>query len=230
MQGTEVLGQSLVAAPPPATRRGQHPPNYGRKFPAEPLSVTDVEKLLDACNRFSRSEITRLRNRALIVVLWRVGLRIAEALSLEVLDVDLVSRTIFVRDGKGHKARVVPIDPGACPDIEVWLQTRSPVNEWVFQSLEKHAGSGHLAYTTANETLKRLARQAGVRRRVHPHGMRHTCATELAREHWPIPVISAFLGHNSVATTHAYVRHLWPGELLALSAQRSWPLTRSSTS
>jgi len=220
MSDTEVSATSSTG-----TRKGQRPANYGRKFPAEPLSVTDIGKLLDACDRFSRSDTTRLRNRALIVMLWRVGLRITEALSLEVRDIDLSERTIFVRDGKGHKARVLPIDPGACPTIEAWLEARSGENEWVFQSLTKHGGSGQLAYTTANDTLKRLARQAGVKRRVHPHGMRHTCAAELARESWPIPAISSFLGHNSVATTHAYVHHLWPGELLALSGQRVWPLS-----
>jgi len=81
----------------------------------------------------------------------------------------------------------------------------------VFVSLTKYAtsgGSGQLAYTTANDLLKRLARQAGVKQRVHPHGLRHQFAYEAHREGMALGVLSEALGHKSPMMTMHYAAHV----------------------
>src|SRR4051812_46875445 len=104
-----------------AYRVGKHPPNYGLTYPAEVLTPEEVLRLIAACARRGPSG---LRNRALIVVLWRGGLRIAEALALYPKDVDLTAGTITVLHGKGNKRRTVGIDPAALAIIERWLECR----------------------------------------------------------------------------------------------------------
>src|SRR3954465_13694111 len=86
----------------PDYRRGKPPANKGKKYPPEPLTDEEVFALLDAC---SPRSATGLRHRALIVVLWRAGLRISEALALYPKDVDVAGRTIRVLHGKGDQHR-----------------------------------------------------------------------------------------------------------------------------
>ena len=94
------------------------PANKGRRFPAELLSPEEVRALLRACS--SRAP-TGIRNRALIAVLYRGGLRISEALALHVKDVDQGAGTVTVLHGKGDQRRTVGMDPAAFALLERWL-------------------------------------------------------------------------------------------------------------
>src|SRR6266705_5507675 len=89
--------------------------------PPEPLSPAEVRALLAACPVES---LTGMRNRALLVVLWRAGLRCGEALALRPCDVDMAAGTIRVRFGKGRKARTVGIDGEALTVVRAWLGAR----------------------------------------------------------------------------------------------------------
>ncbi|MHB1808284.1 MAG: tyrosine-type recombinase/integrase [Solirubrobacteraceae bacterium] len=192
-------------------KAGQKPPNYGRKFPAVVMSGDDLRRLLTACDECSRNEAIRWRNRALIVLLWRCGLRIGEALALERADVDMDAREIHVRKAKTLAGiRVVGFDAVAYDALREWIQNH-PGGRWLFVSTGLGGGGGsgaRLAYTTANETLKRLARQAGVKRRVHPHGLRHTFASEGYKEGMSLPVLSKALGHKNTEITMHYAGHV----------------------
>ena len=86
------------------------PANKGRKLPPEPLTAEEVKGLIRAC---SKRASTGVRNRALIVVLYRAGLRISEALALLPKDLDAQASTIRVLHGKGDHDRVVGLDAGA---------------------------------------------------------------------------------------------------------------------
>ncbi len=68
--------------------------------------------------------------------------------------------------------------------------------------------------------VKRLARRAGIRRRVHLHGFRHTHAVELVREGAPLPEVQAQLGHSSLAVTSRYLAHVTPEDLAARARRR----------
>lgn len=174
-----------------------------------------------------------MRNRALIVVLWRGGLRVSEATALMVRNIDLANGTLRVLHGKGDKARTVGLDPQACAMLELWLARRRQLgiahSVPLFCTIsrdEKTHGRRHRAIKPpyVRNLLKRLATKAGVDRRVHPHGLRHTYAYELAMEGLPLLTISTLLGHNNVATTDRYVRHLAPIHAIEAMHARVWPV------
>lgn len=210
----------------PGYRKGQPPKNAGRKFPAEPLTRDEVDRLLAACSPTSSAGI---RNRALIVVIWRAGLRIAEAIALMPRDIDLRAGTIRVRHGKGDKSRLVGIDAQACAVIERWMERRRElgltVSHPIFAVYSRgHGGAfGKPIYSSyVRDMLKRLARKAGVERRVHPHGFRHTMAFEMASESLPLDVIRMQLGHSSIRITARYVEHLNPVAVIEAMRARTW--------
>ena len=94
-------------------------------LPPEPLTPDEVRALLNACSRAA----TGIRNRALLVVLYRAGLRISEALAI--MEKDLDNGTIRVLRGKGKKSRVVGLDAGAWAILQVWLAKRTPLCRWL---------------------------------------------------------------------------------------------------
>jgi site-specific recombinase XerD len=199
----------------------QGPSNKGKRYPAETLKAAEVGSLLAAC---SRRAPTGIRNRALITVLYRGGLRISEALALEPKDLDRDGGTIRILHGKGDRSRTVGLDPEAFALVERWLDRRRDLgingHRRVFCTL---AGSP-LSAAYVRALLPRLARKAKIEKRVHAHGLRHTHAAELAREGIPMNAIQAQLGHSSLATTDRYIRHIEPHELIETMRARKWEL------
>ncbi len=195
------------------------PSNKGRKFPPEPLTSAEARALINAC---SKRAPTGIRNAALITILYRGGLRISEALSLKTKDIDFEAGSVRVLRGKGLKARTVGLDRGALALIERWLEKRAQCGlnggEVVFTSLRGKPVSAE--YVRA--MLRRTAARAGIKKRVHPHGLRHTHAFELANEGTPIHLISAQLGHSNVGTTSQYIAHLNPREVIEAMRAREW--------
>jgi site-specific recombinase XerD len=97
------------------------PPASSRRRPPEVLSESEVIALIRAC---STRAPTGVRNRALIAVLWRSGLRISEALALELRDVDLQAGTLRVRHGKGDRSRTVGVDEQTAAMLARWVDRR----------------------------------------------------------------------------------------------------------
>src|SRR6185312_6874794 len=186
----------------PEYRTGKRPPNYGLKFPAEVLTPDEVNRLINACPRRGPSG---LRNRALIVLLWRSGLRCSEALSLYPKDVDADNGLLNVLRGKGGKRRAVGIDPMALAVLERWLEKRRQLGISTYAPLfctiahDELGGPGRpLRSAYVRSMFKRVGRRAGIAKRVHPHGLRHTHAFELAQEGVPVHQIQVQLGHSSL--------------------------------
>jgi len=194
-------------------------PNKGRKFPAEPLTREEVERLLACC---SNRCPTGKRNRSLIAVLWRGGLRISEALGLGLRDLDAAEQTIRVRHGKGNRSRLVAMDAGAWSLLETWLERRKkldpPAGAPVFCTLK---GTPMLA-SYCRELFTRIGAKAKIEKRVHAHQLRHTFAFELAGENVPLHAIQRALGHSNVATTSRYVDHLNPAQVVEALRSRTW--------
>ena len=165
---------------------------------------------------------TGIRNRALIAVLYRGGLRIAEALALEPRDVDPARGMLNVRHGKGDRQRLVGLDPAAFALLERWLDRRAALRlarrRRVFCTLQ----GAPLDSSYVRRLLPRLARRAGIEKRVHAHGLRHAHAAELAQEGVPVNVIQQQLGHGSLATTDRYLRHIAPRERVEAMRARAW--------
>jgi site-specific recombinase XerD len=185
------------------------------KYAPEPLTTDECLKLLNACSPHCPSG---LRNRALIIVLWRGGLRIKEALSLHARDID--NGVIRIRNGKGGKARTVAIDDQAQAHLSTWLECRKRLNIQgnVFCTLKGKS----LISAYCRNLFKRLGRKAGIAKRVHPHGLRHTFASGLADEKIDIRVIQKALGHSSLQTTARYIDHLAPHAVIDALKSRSW--------
>lgn len=197
------------------------PANKGCTLPPEPLNEQEVKVLIRAC---SKRAVTGIRNQALIVVLYRAGLRISEALTLMPKDLDAQASTIRVLHGKNDKCRVVGLDTGAWAILQLWLDRRSAVGinsrSPVFCTLQGRP----MKTAYVRKLLPRLARKAGIEKRVHAHGLRHTHAYELACEGTPIHIIQVQLGHSNTATTARYVSHLNPATVIETMKSRKWNL------
>jgi site-specific recombinase XerD len=167
---------------------------------------------------------TGIRNRALITLLYRSGLRISEALALKPANVDLAGCTARVLHGKGDVATVRGFHPTAADSLARWLDVRKTLglkNGPLFCTLD----GGPLSDRYVRDLLKRLAARAGIDKRVHPHGMRHTYADELRRSGVDVVTISKLLGHSSIAVTSRYLDHLSnAGAIDALKAVELPPL------
>jgi site-specific recombinase XerD len=206
-------------------RQGKAPGNKGRKFPPEPLKPREVLALIDACSPSPAG----VRDRALIVVLWRGGLRISKALALYPKDVDVDEGELHVLHGKGDRDRVVCIDRVACRMLEEWLDRRRGLGLGrapVFCVVARPSMGRPLHAVYVRNRLKELAVRAGIEKRVHPHGLRHTHAFELAGERVDLRVIQEQLGHTQLATTALYVNHLNPTVRQEVIRGRAWPTGR----
>ena len=126
------------------------------------------------------------RLRGLIVVLWRAGLRIHEALALAEADLDQRRGSLLVRRGKGGRRREVGMDDWAWEQLLPWLDTRVelPVGP-LFSVVNGPTRGRPWTAGAARSELRRVAREAGVRRRFAPHQLRHAHAVEMAREGVP---------------------------------------------
>jgi len=193
-----------------------------RRRPPEVLSEAEAIALLKACS--SRAP-TGVRNRALIAVLWRCGLRISEALSLELRDVDLNAGTVRVRHGKGDRSRTVGLDEQTTALLTRWLDRRKKIGPGARAPIFCTLQGGWIDTSYVRRLLPRLAARAGVQRRVHAHGLRHTYAAELAREGTAINVIRDALGHTSLAVTDRYLRDVAPTHVIDTMRARCWEST-----
>jgi site-specific recombinase XerD len=152
------------------------------------------------------------------------GLRISEALALYPKDIDLRGGSVRVLHGKGNKARTVGLDPGSMAIIERWLQERRAREFGGRQPLICTLSGGPVHPTYVRALLRRLASRAGIEKRVHPHGLRHAHAAELAAEGFPVNLIQKQLGHSSLAVTSRYLDHIAPAEVVSLIQGREWDM------
>jgi len=188
--------------------------NKGTTYPAEILTTDEIRQLLSACT----SQSIGLRNRALIMVLWRCGLRISELLALRACDI--TPESVRVLHGKGDKARTVGVDSETAAVVAHWLDRRKALGLTARQPLFCDLQGNSLHTNAVRELLKRLATKAGIVKRVHPHGFRHTFAAHAAKQ-LPIHYVQQALGHSSLEVTSRYVNHLGSEAVVAV-AGLSW--------
>lgn len=193
-----------------------------KKRPPEVYNPDEIHSLIKACGRRSPSGI---RNAALIATLYGTGLRINEALSLVPSDLDLAKGLIRVRHGKGDKYRTCGISPDCQAILERWLERRTAMGFTgrvaVFCGISSHAWGTRLKDAYFRAAFPRLGRKAGIDKRIHAHGLRHSMATELSKEGQPLSIISAQLGHSSLAVTDRYIRKIAPFELATAMRSRN---------
>jgi site-specific recombinase XerD len=206
-------------------RRGRIPANKGRRYPPEVLTPGEINALLEAC---SANPHTELRNRALLTTLYRTGLRCSEAIALEPKDVDFTGTSIRVLRGKGNRSRTVGIDSAALDIIRQWMTERERRGFTEAQPLFCTRNGKSMPSSYVRTFIKQLGARAGIAKRVHAHGLRHTHAYELMMEGIPVSIIQRQLGHSSLATTDTYLSHIAPQQVIDAIAGREW-LTRTYT-
>jgi site-specific recombinase XerD len=195
------------------------PANKGRRYPPEVLSPAEIQALFDAC---ALKPYTELRNRAFLAVLYRTGLRCSEALALEPKDIDFFGTSVRVLHGKGDRSRTVGVDQGALDMIKEWLVERERRGFTRSQPLFCTSTGKAMSGSYVREQIKRLGLKAGISKRVHAHGLRHTHAFELMMENIPISIIQRQLGHASLATTDTYLSHIAPKQVIEAISGREW--------
>jgi site-specific recombinase XerD len=141
--------------------------------------------------------------RAIAMVLYGAGLRIDEALALEVSDIDGARGVLRVRHGKGNRAREARLSPVLYQSLRCYWDRERPPRPYLFAS----RGTGR---PPTQETVRRAfalaAEQAGITKPVRPHVLRHSYATHLLDAGTDVRVIQALLGHRSLQTTMRYTR------------------------
>ena len=195
-------------------------PKPKRRLPPEVLSSDEVAMLRAVCDG---DAFANVRTRALIAVLYRTGLRLSEALALLPKDIDPQRSCIRVLRGKGGRSRTVGIDARALAMLEPWLARRA-----LLRTLKPPSPVFCTAWGTPLTTayirrlLPRLAAKAGIAKRVHAHGFRHTHAAELRAEGVDIGIISKQLGHEDISTTARYLDHIAPWAVVEAVSVRQW--------
>ena len=150
------------------------------------------------------SVIEEVRNRAMILVLLRTGMRIGELLSTKVSDVKIKERTITIREGaKTRLGRIVYLSTDAQDALKAWLKKRDPTKGSLFYARSRDA----MCYTTARTIFERYRNRAGLaHKRYTLHCLRHTFASELLNAGMRLECLQQLLGHESVQVTRLYAR------------------------
>jgi len=167
------------------------------------ISAAELERLLSAP---SVSTIEGKRDRAILELLFSTGLRISELCALSIDSVDL-SRDEFSVRGKGDKVRVVFLSDDARTAIKNYLAGRKDMEDALFIRYGRKAHIGEDARVTprtVQRLLKLYATKAGITRKVTPHVIRHSFATDLLSNGADLRSVQALLGHAHIGTTQIY--------------------------
>ena len=221
----DVAGPRRSPPAMPGYHAGRPPRNKGLRYPADPPRVEEIIAVM----RHAGPGVHGDRTRGLIVVLWRSGLRIAEALDLRESDLDERRGALLVRHGKGGKRREVGMDDWGWEQLRPWMTRRAqlPVGR-LFCVIEGPTCERRWVPGAVRTHLRRLAVEAGVRRRFAPHQLRHAHAVEMAREGVPLNVIQRQLGHTDLGVTSVYLQGIDNAEIINTIHGRTAPMMPAS--
>lgn len=178
------------------------------------ISPVELERLMKAP---AKDTLEGKRDRAILELLFSTGLRISELCSLSTDDIDL-SRDEFSVRGKGDKIRVVFISDEARSAIKEYLAGRKDMDDALFVRYGKKAHVGEdarITPRTVQRLLKHYAVKAGITRKVTPHVIRHSFATDLLSNGADLRSVQALLGHAHIGTTQIYT-HVTDAHLRAV--------------
>ncbi len=182
------------------------------------ISGEELERLLSAPDG---SDVKSLRDKAILELLFSTGLRVSELCSLS-RDIDLSVDEFPIR-GKGDKVRVVFLSDAAKKILKKYLDARTDVEDALFvktTNAEKRDGSKEAALSrrSVERIVKYYAIKAGISKRVTPHVIRHSFATDLLSNGADLRSVQMLLGHSSISTTQIYT-HVTDSELKRVHKQ-----------
>jgi len=168
------------------------------------LSKQEILALLQATRN--------LKHRAILALLYSSGLRIGELLAMELRDIDFDRRQVLIKKGKGRKDRNVLLAITMEPLLLNYIHTYKPNRYFV-----EGRGGTHYSATSIRHFLKRSCKDAGIRKRVTPHTLRHSYATHMLENGIDLRYIQVLLGHAKPETTMIYT-HVTQKDLLKISS------------
>jgi integrase/recombinase XerD len=186
------------------------PPKLPKRLP-KAITISEIEKLIEASGPDPKKledgepDLARVRDRAILELLYATGARISELTALN-LD-DLVDPTMIRLFGKGSKERMVPVGSFAQRALEVYLVRARPVlvkKGKGTPALFLNQRGGRLSRQSAWQIISDAADAAKIQSEVSPHTLRHSFATHLLEGGADVRVVQELLGHSSVATTQIY--------------------------
>ena len=174
-----------------APRSGQHLPDT--------LNVDDISRLLNT----ESSDPLKVRDLAMLELLYSSGLRLSELVSLNVADLDFSECMVRVT-GKGAKTRVVPVGSRAINALHAWLPLRTRQLAAGETAMFTGRSGKRLSTRAVQQRIKLRARQQGVPGDVHPHTLRHSFASHLLESSGDLRAVQELLGHADISTTQVY--------------------------
>lgn len=168
------------------------------------LEGSDLERILEAPTLAETPEIIKKRDKAILEMLFSTGLRVSELANLKKEQVNLKKEEFTVR-GKGDKPRVVFLSNQAKFWVKQYLEARQDVSPFLFVSHDRaHESESALTPRSVERLVKKYSKIAGITKKVTPHTMRHSYATDLLMNGADIRSVQAMLGHSSITTTQIY--------------------------
>ena len=176
---------------------------------AAPKTPKKLPKTLDVDQAIQFVEIEgddfiQQRDRALVELIYSSGLRLAEAVALNLNDIDWGDAMLHVRAGKGDKARILPIGSEAMAALKNWLPARkvfASENEPALFITQRGSRIGHRAVQIR---LQQISLQRGMDTPVHPHMLRHSFASHMLESSGDLRLVQEMLGHANISTTQIY--------------------------
>ncbi|XQS81075.1 site-specific tyrosine recombinase XerD [Gardnerella sp. DNF01199S] len=223
-----MLSNAQIASDPSvevkAPKQSEHLPDV--------LSISEVERVIDAAGGFGSTDAVSLRDRALVEFLYATGARVSEAVGLKFEDIDLAESVVRL-SGKGQKQRLVPIGKCAVSALRDYLDKARPILESRAQKSQAAAKSqvnsssksanSHMIFLnkrgkslsrqSAWEAISHAGKMAKIGKELHPHTLRHSFATHLISGGADVRTVQELLGHASVTTTQIYT-HISPAALM----------------
>ena len=168
------------------------------------LEGPDLERLLDAPLKANSSEVIKRRDKAILELLFSTGLRVSELSNLKREQVNL-KKDEFTVVGKAKKPRIVFLSEKARMSLKNYLPLRTDVSPYLFVSHDRaNKGEGGLTTRSIERVVKKYSKIAGITKKVTPHTMRHSYATDLLMNGADIRSVQSMLGHSSITTTQIY--------------------------
>jgi integrase len=213
-------GRRRSPATLPGYHQGRPPRNKGLRYPADPPTVEEIIAVM----RATGDDPDGLRLRGLIVVLWRAGLRISEALSLTESHLDLDAAPSWFDVGRAASVARSGWTAGHGSNSLLGSWSASRFRSALFCVLRGPTRGRPSSPAGVRVQLRDAALQAGVRRRFAPHQLRHAHAVEMSREGVPLVLIQRQLGHANLGITSVILRGIDNAEIIDTVHARRAPM------